>query len=1047
MYSVNELPVPAPLAEEPAQLPVRVLLALPDYVTSAKGPPLFNVPAAVLRLLGRQVWNVAEKVMVPKVWAPGWNLEQLRAFVATPLLGLASSGFHGVDVDNLRSAKFPDGVHEIIHFIGFVSTGRKYPAIHLINNPFGMQSGAFRDVLVRAQTRLLILQVPSEQYSNATRLATFVVGGGGPTVLVVQSGRVPAYAKFPRVLRSVIRNWSWELDDKEALDTYFLGLYANILHNRSLSDVARPEPDLEKRGLTATLIHGQGGDGLLQFDRWVGSIEERIRQAQTAAKLPKDPFENLRALTRRLHRSQQQAFESSFRSAESTLERETSSVKTQTDGLARMLDFRHETRGVIPLSEIASDLPRVEASAEQLKNVRSELHQALEKELNEEAARAPRVLNAGFANVEGSYVLGKREPLLAGHEYNFLVDVGPRWDKITSLVTGNAAFPEDAFPPDQEGYAVQVVLISEDLSPSLSSAEIWVPRTTGRSFLISNGERCPRGGPAGLRVRAPEFPEESSEAVRNVRGRLSLYYENNLLQSALVKVGVARSPGAKLEEDNLIDVDYVLTGGFQDMDRFAKRSLKQRLVTRFPEGSGGEKAIEGQREPPELTPEGQALEYRVALNLTLNGDGNGQHRILIKGHPESTPVWRPYNPSASSQILKNARGELLNCFCQRDDDYNALPGTKGLNDKNGKDYKQFTRDLFKMALLGESLYNVVFSKVQLGGTGKDWDEWETEFKRTITSTSVIQVARTGPAEYVLPWALLYDYPLPNKDRIDWCDVIKEWGRDGIRTKTPEPCCPHKDEPKHKINIICPYGFWGLRHFIEQPPSPLYKSDQTNEYELPPGVTDEIRIKTTVNLAVAITRDTDLDQNAIIKHLQTLQRQLAFAPPNEADDWDKVCTMLQAPEIAYFLCHGEFDASKPEPEPYLGVGPRDNNLAHRVYPNDLLSWARSPSFKRWRDQRPLIFINGCHTGDLVPDDILNFVDTFAVMGASGVIGTEVSVRLPLAIEIGESLLRKIAGGAKVGEAMYQTRWELANKGNLLGLAYTPYCLNNLHTVKS
>jgi len=276
--------------------------------------------------------------------------------------------------------------------------------------------------------------------------------------------------------------------------------------------------------------------------------------------------------------------------------------------------------------------------------------------------------------------------------------------------------------------------------------------------------------------------------------------------------------------------------------------------------------------------------------------------------------------------------------------------------------------------------------------------------------------------------------------------MSEWRKDGIRTKSPEPCCPHKDEPKHKKNIICPYGFWGLRHFIEQPTSPLYKSANGDKYELPPEVTNEIHVSTTVKLAVAVTRDAELDQKAIVNHLKTLQQSMSLSPPDEADDWAKVCKMLEAPELAYFLCHGDYDAAKVLPEPYLGVGLRDSNLAHRVYPNELLSWARPPSPKQWRDRRPLIFINGCHTADLKPDDILNFVDTFAVMGASGVIGTEISVRLPLAIEIGGSLLRRIAGGTTVGEAMYQVRWELASKGNLLGLAYTPYCLADLHTVK-
>jgi hypothetical protein len=56
---------------------------------------------------------------------------------------------------------------------------------------------------------------------------------------------------------------------------------------------------------------------------------------------------------------------------------------------------------------------------------------------------------------------------------------------------------------------------------------------------------------------------------------------------------------------------------------------------------------------------------------------------------------------------------------------------------------------------------------------------------------------------------------------------------------------------------------------------------------------------------------------------------------------------------------------------------------------------------------------------------------------------------VAIEVAESLFEKIAGNmpVPVGEAMYQTRWELANKGNLLGLAYSLYCLANLHVTKN
>jgi len=135
------------------------------------------------------------------------------------------------------------------------------------------------------------------------------------------------------------------------------------------------------------------------------------------------------------------------------------------------------------------------------------------------------VLNAGFADTETAVVLGKREGLVAGREYDFLVDVGPRWDKLTSLVTGNADFPEEALPRGQEGYAVQVVLISDDFSPPLCLAEIWGAADHRPKLSRQRRRTLPQSSPASLRVRTPASAEGSSPTVRTARARLSLYYE------------------------------------------------------------------------------------------------------------------------------------------------------------------------------------------------------------------------------------------------------------------------------------------------------------------------------------------------------------------------------------------------------------------------------------------------------------------------------------------------------------------------------------------
>jgi hypothetical protein len=47
-----------------------------------------------------------------------------------------------------------------------------------------------------------------------------------------------------------------------------------------------------------------------------------------------------------------------------------------------------------------------------------------------------------------------------------------------------------------------------------------------------------------------------------------------------------------------------------------------------------------------------------------------------------------------------------------------------------------------------------------------------------------------------------------------------------------------------------------------------------------------------------------------------------------------------------------------------------------------------------------------------------------------------------MKIAESVITKLISGARMGDAIREMRWELLNKGNLLGLAYTPYCFADL-----
>ena len=54
-----------------------------------------------------------------------------------------------------------------------------------------------------------------------------------------------------------------------------------------------------------------------------------------------------------------------------------------------------------------------------------------------------------------------------------------------------------------------------------------------------------------------------------------------------------------------------------------------------------------------------------------------------------------------------------------------------------------------------------------------------------------------------------------------------------------------------------------------------------------------------------------------------------------------------------------------------------------------------------------------------------------------------MRADLAMSIAEAILIRVAGRMEVGQAVREMRWEMLNRGNVLGLAYTPYSLANLH----
>ena len=618
-----------------------------------------------------------------------------------------------------------------------------------------------------------------------------------------------------------------------------------------------------------------------------------------------------------------------------------------------------------------------------LAEAHDEVAAAAPPDVKKELAAAPRVLNAAFT-ANGVDV----DAVTAGTEAALLVQIGPRWTLRTSVVSGSSAFPEEALADGSSGHVLDVVLVSADIEPSIVEAQLWLPKS-GASAPYSAGTAGAEG-PVSLPFRA------TASAPARIDGRLTLYYANTVLQSACVACDVVVAGGAQSPPQ--IRVDYAVTGSLSNVGAFEVRELRNG--------------------------KGQTERLNVGLTLLLNEDTKG-HRIIAKG--SSLPAaWRPYAPEANTPALKNARASLLECLKTGPEKSRAI----------------FEDDLDRLARLGASLKVKAFQPLA-AGFGGDSDGLLTYLRslaKVMRSKMVIQVAYSGSTEYVFPWGLVYDYPLDRVFERRYCEVVKDkplpW------TDAPADRCPFDDAEWHRKNILCPYGFWGLRHIIEQPLSAL-----------PPKATDDVlswgERKTPtarpapIAFTIGVTRDPAITA-AVDEHLERVAKLGGVMPAGGADSWSIVEDNLRNADLLYFLCHGQYDASKLEP--YLGIGKTGAMAPERIYPSNLFDWAlleenTPPALQH----NPLVVINGCHTADLTADDVVSFVGTLSSIGASGVIGTEVSVPVDFATTFALSFLERLTNKQQVGQAMYETRWDFARRGNLSGLAYTPYCFADLAVV--
>jgi hypothetical protein len=589
----------------------------------------------------------------------------------------------------------------------------------------------------------------------------------------------------------------------------------------------------------------------------------------------------------------------------------------------------------------------------------------------EPAPAKPRFVNLAIERKGSANVVPRGRPLQPDCAHYLRVDIGDMSDE--SIVTNeyDHPFPSKELPPSPEGYWLEVGLTSADFDASTNTVPYFLPR-------YGAGWSCPCT-PNGPHECQPDqrhpyiyISFHTPETIGSAQARLSLWFRNNLVQSLLIVADIDE-PDAR--GAHVATIDYTLTDTLTDLNSVEPRGLSI-LTNQRPDGTH---------------------------SLVFNG-GTGEIGFTIA-------------EAVMTEEINRVRQLQLNMHIEG----SGKKRRNRLDSRNGKSRKDFIDDLGQLAQHGYRMWVSLYQQ-------------KPEILQAVTgkSTTTIQVARVPRTTFVFPWAAVYDIPLdvgPSADLM-LCPVVESWdGAKAMVSNYPWKC---PEESAHGLkNTLCPFGFWGIRHIIENPPSTRFPPRQ---------------VRLSDNPSAVVVRSHDLDRDLSDSHLNEVAQILSGFSLTTAESLNDTCTSLTEDDLQLveFYCHGKGDPTRH----WLEVG-----RSQQIHPEQITTWSiadwvppKGPD-RHWQTTTPLVLLNGCHTAELTPQSPVNFVDAFSSAHASGVIGTEITLHQSLAGEAVELMLRHFASGqVGIGEVVRRMRHDLLAKGNLLGLAYTPYCSAELRLAR-
>jgi hypothetical protein len=284
---------------------------------------------------------------------------------------------------------------------------------------------------------------------------------------------------------------------------------------------------------------------------------------------------------------------------------------------------------------------------------------------------------------------------------------------------------------------------------------------------------------------------------------------------------------------------------------------------------------------------------------------------------------------------------------------------------------------------------------------------------------VIELANKESLDLLVPAACIYDHPLA-VEAVDLTLCPAYLAARGTTPLADTPCfqgeCPSYDDTK----VVCPSGFWGFRHQIGYSASlsgGAPEDARNHGLSIPTGAGPEFT-------AAASDDPTLTLRDAHLLNVEQIAAHRWHFAWSRTDLFDLFQTI--EPSVVYLYGHG----GKRDRAAYFAVGSEADGPIIRASLRGRADWGRT---------RPLVFLNGCHSAALAPDDAFSYATGFLQTAhASAVVGTEIAVFEQLSVAFAEDCLRRFVTDRRpLGEAVRATRLALLDDHIPLGLAYLAF----------